>query len=299
MKVLLIGANGQLGTDLNRIFQAAGDLVVPVTHAQVDVSSESRVSDVMLETKPDVVLNTAAFHKVEECERQPGLAFQVNGIGPMNLAKTCKQSGAVLVHFSTDYVFDGEKNAPYEETDRPSPLNVYGTSKVAGEHLIAAYADRYFVIRTCGLYGTAGSSGKGGNFVENMLKKAAAGEAIRVVDDQVLTPTYTVDLAEATRRLVLSGDFGLYNVSSEGECSWCQFTRAIFELAGANAQLRPVRTGDFPSSVKRPAYSVLSKAKIRALGLPIRTWQDALSRYLQERSRKIPLTSCASIHAST
>ena len=299
MKALLIGANGQLGTDLYRIFEAAGDVVVPVIHAQVDVCSERLVSDVMLEAKPDVVLNTAAFHKVEECEKQPGLAFQVNGIAAMNLAKACKRSGAILVHFSTDYVFDGQKNAPYEETDRPSPLNVYGTSKVAGEHLIAAYADRYFVIRTCGLYGMAGSSGKGGNFVENMLKKTAAGDAIRVVDDQVLTPTYTLDLAEATRRLVLTGDFGLYHVSSEGQCSWYQFTRTIFELAGVNAQLRSVKTGDFPSSVKRPAYSVLSKTKFRATGLSIPTWQDALSRYLQERSGKIPLTSCASIPAST
>jgi dTDP-4-dehydrorhamnose reductase len=286
VKVLVVGANGQLGTDLRRIFQAAGDVVVPLTHAQADVCSEGAVSTVIEDAKPDVVLNTAAFHKVEECEKQPGLAFQVNGIGALNLAKACKPAGAVLVHFSTDYVFDGQKKLPYEETDLPSPLNVYGTSKVAGEHLIAAYTDRYFVIRTCGLYGLAGSSGKGGNFVENMLKKAAAGDSIRVVDDQVLTPTYTVDLAEATRSLVLSDKFGLYHVSSEGTCSWYEFTRRIFDLAGVETQLTPVKTSDFPSSVKRPSHSVLSKSKLSSIGLSIPTWQDAVSRYLQERSGK-------------
>ncbi len=259
MKVLLIGANGQLGSDLLRVFRTAGHAVVPATHAQMDVCSEDRVSEIMAEAKPDVVLNTAAFHKVEECEKNPALAFQVNCTAAMNLAKACRRSGAVLVHFSTDYVFDGQKNAPYEETDLPSPLNVYGVSKVAGEHLIACNADRYFVIR----------------------------------------PTYTTDLAEATRRLILTGKFGLYHLSSEGRCSWYEFARSIFECAGVDAQPKAVKTGDFPSPVKRPSYSVLSKTRLRALGLTIPSWQDALSRYLQERSKKNPLASTAPVHASS
>jgi len=287
MKVLLIGANGQLGSDLHKVFQAAGDTVVPLTHAQVDVCSEQRVSEVLDEHKPDTVLNTAAFHKVEECEKKPALAFQVNGSAALNLAQACERAGAVLVHFSTDYVFGGyQKKAPYEESERPAPLNVYGVSKVAGEELIAFSTERYFVIRTCGLYGIAGSSGKGGNFVENMLKKGLAGDAIRVVDDQVLTPTYTVDLAEAVRKLVLTGSFGLYHLSSEGECSWYEFTRHIFECAGIEAKVSPVKTADFPSPVKRPAYSVLSKAKLRGLRLSIPSWRDALPRYLEERKKK-------------
>ncbi len=287
MKTLLIGANGQLGSDLLKVFQAAGDMVVPVTHAQLDVSSEEQVREIIAAHKPDVVLNTAAYHRVEECEKKPALAFQVNGTGVMNLAIACKESRAVLVHFSTDYVFGGDpKITPYEETDRRAPLSVYGASKVLGEHLIAAYCDRFFLIRTCGLYGVAGSAGKGGNFVETMLKKASAGEAIRVVDDQVLTPTYTGDLAEAVRRLVLTGRFGLYHLSSEGQCSWYEFTRYLFECSGMKAQLRPVKTSEFFSSVKRPAYSVLSKAKFRALGLSIPSWQDALPRYLEERKQK-------------
>jgi dTDP-4-dehydrorhamnose reductase len=299
MKVLLIGANGQLGSDLLRVFRAAGDEVVLATHADVDVCSEERVSEIVTQTMPDVALNTAAFHKVEECEKNPVLAFQVNGSGAMNLARACKRSGAVLVHFSTDYVFDGQKNAPYEETDMPSPLNAYGVSKVAGEHLIACNTDRYFIVRTCGLYGVAGSSGKGGNFVENMLKKAMAGEPIRVVDDQVLTPTYTIDLAEVTRRLVLTENFGLYHLSSEGRCSWYEFTRNILECTGVDANLTAVKTSDFPSSVKRPPYSVLAKTKLRDLGLSIPPWQDALSRYLDDRSKKGELSFAAPVQASS
>jgi dTDP-4-dehydrorhamnose reductase len=286
MKVLLFGANGQLGSDLSCVFKAAGDTLVTVPRSQVDVCDAIRVSEVVAEVRPDVVLNTAAFHKVEECEKKPELAFQVNGTAAMNLSSACQRSGAVLVHYSTDYVFDGRKRAPYEETDLPSPLNVYGASKVAGEHLIAANTNRYFVIRTCGLYGVAGSSGKGGNFVENMLKKALAGDRIRVVDDQVLTPTYTIDLAEATRKLVLSEQWGLYHLSSEGSCSWYDFAQSTFEQAGVIADLMPVKTNDFPSSVQRPAYSVLSKAKYRSLGLSIPSWQDALLRYLRQRSQR-------------
>jgi dTDP-4-dehydrorhamnose reductase len=286
MKVLLVGANGQLGTDLLKVFQAAGDTVVPVTHAQFDVCSEDQIAEAMSRNQPDVVISTAAFHRVEECEKRAALAFEVNGTGAMNLARACQQTGAVLANFSTDYVFDGKKNGAYEETDLPSPLSVYGAAKVLGEHLVAAYADRHFIIRTCGLYGVAGSSGKGGNFVETMLKKAKAGDAIRVVDDQTLTPTYTADLAEATRKLILTGKYGLYHVSSEGQCSWYEFTRYIFESAGLKANLSPVNSSEFASPVKRPANSVLSKAKLRSVGVSIPSWKDALPRYLEERSRK-------------
>jgi dTDP-4-dehydrorhamnose reductase len=287
MRVVLIGANGQLGTDMKRVFQDAGDTVFPYVHAQLDVCSEARIAEVLAETKPDLVLNTAAYHRVEECEKKSELAFQVNGTAAMNLAIACQKAGATLVHFSTDYVFGGyDRNTPYEETDRPAPLNVYGASKVLGEYLIPDYTDRYFVLRVCGLYGVAGSSGKGGNFVETMLKKGLAGDAIRVVDDQVLTPTYTADLAEAVRKLVLTRKFGLYHLSSEGECSWYEFTRHIFASAGIEAKLSPVKSTEFASPVKRPSYSVLSKAKVRALGVSLPSWKDALPRYLKQRAEK-------------
>jgi dTDP-4-dehydrorhamnose reductase len=298
MKVLLIGANGQLGRDLLKVFREAGDTVVPVTHAQVDVCSRDRVAEIMAQASPDVVVSTAAFHKVEECEEKPEQAFQVNGSGAMNLALACQRSGAVLANFSTDYVFDGRKNGAYEEIDLPSPLNVYGVSKVVGEYLIAAYAERHFIIRTCGLYGVAGSRGRGGNFVETMIKKAMAGDAIRVVDDQVLTPTYTADLAEATRKLILTGNHGLYHITSEGQCSWHEFARCVFEFAGLEANLLPVKSAEFASPVKRPANSVLSKSKLRALGVSIPHWKDALPRYLQERLQRNALPSLAPVTSS-
>jgi len=296
MKVLLIGANGQLGTDLLKVFQAAGDTVVPFTHAQLDVCSEAQISAALAQAKPDLVLSTAAYHRVDECEHKSALAFQVNGTAVMYLAKASNAVGATLVHYSTDYVFGGyEKGAPYEETDLPAPVNVYGTSKVVGEYLISAYTDRYFAIRTCGLYGVAGSSGKGGNFVETMLKKAMAGDAIRVVDDQILTPTYTADLAQATRDLILTERYGLYHVSSEGECSWYDFTRYIFERAGLDAKLSPVKSSEFASPVRRPANSVLSKAKLHSVGVSIPSWKDALPRYLEERSKKKVLSSATPV----
>jgi dTDP-4-dehydrorhamnose reductase len=246
------------------------------------------------------VVNTSAFHKVEECEQRPERAFQVNAAAPMNLARNCDRFAAVLVHFSTDYVFGGDEGGtPYCETDRPAPLNVYGASKLAGEHLIACNTDRYFILRTCGLYGVAGSSGKGGNFVETMLSKASAGIPIRVVDDQVLTPTYTADLAAWTRSIVLTGSFGLYHASSEGECSWYAFARHIFECAGIEAVLRPVRTSDFPSPVQRPGYSVLSKEKLRGVGVHIASWRDALPRYLSERQQKIVQASVRTSKAAS
>ena len=296
IKVLLIGANGQLGTDMHRVFREAGDTVFPYVHAQLDVCSESRVAEVFDETQPDLVLNTAAYHRVEECEKKSELAFQVNGTAPMQLAIACQKAGATLVHFSTDYVFGGyAKNTPYDESDRPAPLNVYGASKVLGEYLIPDYTDRYFVLRVCGLYGTAGSSGKGGNFVETMLKKGIAGDNIRVVDDQVLTPTYTVDLAEAVRKLVMTEKYGLYHLTSEGECSWFDFTRHIFASAGIQAKLSPVKSTEFASPVKRPQYSVLSKAKARAVGVSLPSWKDALPRYLKQRTQK---TSATPVHVT-
>jgi dTDP-4-dehydrorhamnose reductase len=300
MKVLVIGANGQLGTDLLKVFRASGDTVVPFTHAQLDVCSEEAISNALAESKPEVVVSTAAFHRVDDCETKAALAFQVNGIGAMNLARACTGSGATLVHYSTDYVFGGyPRDTPYAETDLPAPLSVYGASKALGEHLIAAYTDRYFVLRTCGLYGLAGSSGKGGNFVETMLKKANAGEVIRVVDDQILTPTYTADLAEATRKLLRTTKFGLYHVSSEGQCSWYEFTRYIFECAGIDAKLLPIRTADFFSPVKRPAYSVLSKAKLGSVSGSMPSWKDALPRYLEDRAQKQSLGNTAPVTATS
>jgi dTDP-4-dehydrorhamnose reductase len=286
MRILLFGADGQLGTDLHRLLRERGDEVVPSVETELDICRTAGVERLIDSVSPAVVINTTAYHKLEDCDLRPEIAFAVNATAVRGLARACHTKGCLLVHFSTDYVFDGTKGAAYSECDKPNPVNVYGVSKLAGEHLIAFTAERYFIVRTSGLYGLAGSAGKGGNFVENMLKRAAAVDTVRVVDDQVLTPTYTVDLAEMVSRIIRTGHYGLYHVTSEGQCSWYEFTREFFRLQGVTTTLLPVTTDQFPSPVKRPAFSVLSKERLRSVGLgSMPTWQDALSRYLRSRQR--------------
>jgi dTDP-4-dehydrorhamnose reductase len=287
MKAAIIGANGQLGSDLVRVLSAQKVTVVPFTHKELDVCEADRVDHMLASVRPDVVISTAAFHKVEECEKQPTPSFAVNAIGPRNLALACNRHGGVLVHFSTDYVFDGKRRQPYTEDDLAHPVSVYGVSKLAGERMVPFSCERYFVIRTCGLYGVAGSSGKGGNFVETMLKKAAEGAPIRVVNDQVLTPTFTRDLAETVSQLIRTQVYGLYHVSAEGECSWYEFARKIFELENLKVDLKPVNTSEFPSPVQRPAYSVLSKRKLSGLGIRVRPWEEGLASYLTLRKDRL------------
>jgi len=286
LKILLIGASGQLGTDLHRVLVSHGATVAPVSHAELEVSDGKAVDSTVAGTHPTAVISTGAFHKVEECEKQAARAFEVNALGARNLAQACDRAGCVLVHFSTDYVFDGMQRSPYSEDDLPCPINVYGASKLAGEHLIRAVFERYYIVRTCGLYGWAGSSGKGGNFVETMRRKAREGAPIKVVDDQVLTPTFTVDLAEAVVKLLATEQFGLYHITSEGECSWYKFAKTIFELEKTAADLAPATTAEVMSPVRRPAYSVLNKSKLGSLGICMPAWEDALARYLESRSRQ-------------
>jgi dTDP-4-dehydrorhamnose reductase len=291
LKVLLLGANGQLGTDLRRVFNFRGDQVNPLTRKDLDVRHRDAVFARIAEAQPDVVVNTAAFHNVELCEEQPADSFEMNATGARTLAQACDRTGCALVHFSTDFVFDGRKRKPYTEEDLPCPLSVYAASKLSGEHLIASVFERYFIVRTCGLYGVTGSKGRGGNFVEKMLTKATAGQAIRVVDDQVLTPTYTADLAEAVASLVKTGQYGLYHITNEGECSWYTFAREIFELEGTKADLAPISSREFSSPVRRPPYSVLSKNKLKALGICMPVWQDGLARYLRARQTNVQRSS--------
>lgn len=284
MRILLIGGFGQLGSDLEAAFRKQQNIIFSPPHTELDVRDLGKLRDVISETKAELVVSTAAFHKVEECEQQPLLAFDVNAVGSANLAQACQGKSCPLVFFSTDYVFSGDAGVPYSEGDVTQPVNVYGASKVAGEHLVRIGCKRYFIIRTSGLYGIAGSSGKGGNFVENMLKKAAAGASIRVVDDQVLTPTYTADVAEALLKVVSRGHFGTYHITNEGECSWYRFTEELFRIQGLSPSLSPVTTDKFPSPVKRPRYSVLSKQKLATKGIEMPRWEEALGRYLAARA---------------
>jgi dTDP-4-dehydrorhamnose reductase len=287
MKVLLIGANGQLGSDLQPALAAAGQEVIGLRHADVDVTDAHSVEAALAAHRPDVVINTAAYHKVDEVEQNPEKAFAVNAIAPGRLARACQAADAALMFISTDYVFGGDRGrtAPYTEQDAPAPLNVYGASKAAGEYLVRSACRKHFVVRTSGLYGVRGASGKGGNFVELMLRLAHEGKPIKVVNDQRLTPTYTPDLARALVALIEREAYGLYHITQEGDCSWYEFAAKIFECQGLQPDLTPVPSSEFKTVAARPSYSVLAKAGITTAGLPaMRNWQTALQDYLKTRA---------------
>jgi dTDP-4-dehydrorhamnose reductase len=288
MKIMLIGANGQLGHDLVRILPQGPDPweVVALTHTDIEITDRASIQRALDIHQPQVVLSTAAFHKLELCEEDAEKAFAVNAIGTRNLAMACRSSKAVFVFISTDYVFGGdlERTVPYQESDVPAPVNVYGISKLAGENFIRYLMDRYFIVRVSGLYGISGSSGKGGNFVELMLRLAREGKDIRVVNDQILTPTYTVDVALQIKRLLSGTSYGLYHATSQGYCSWHEFAAEIFRQAGLAPNLMPTSTPAVDVRVIRPGYSVLDNATLRKHGIDcMRPWQEALAAYLQER----------------
>ncbi len=284
MRVLLIGANGQLAQDVRR--SLARDEVVAVTHQQLEICDAAAVQTLIDGARPHCIINTAAFHRVDDCEDQAEKAFAVNTAGVCNVARAAQRIGAVLVHFSTDYVFDGTKGSPYVETDLPRPLSLYAMSKLAGEWAVQQYCEKHFLIRTCGLYGRAGSGSKGGNFVEAMLGLASQGKQIRVVNDQVITPTSTRDLAEKLVPLIQAQQYGLYHMTSTGECSWYEFAREIFRLAGLTPHLEPTTTEAFGGKARRPAYSVLNNYAFRKAGFAdFRPWQEGLAEYLSERKK--------------
>jgi len=282
--VVIIGGNGQLGTDLTPAL--ASFKVTSLTHADVDVRDTARLEAVLGGLSPEVVINTSAFHKVDVCEEEPESSFAVNAIAPYGLARLAERMGFTLVHFSTDYVFDGRAAAAYKESSLPNPINAYGASKLAGEYLVRNYCSRHFVIRTTGLYGVAGASGKGGNFVETMVRLGNSGNPVRVVNDQVLTPTSTADLAAAVAALLECEerrgiDYGLYHVTSAGRCSWYDFAAAIFELCGMEVDLSPITTAQSGAKASRPAFSVLDHRRWITAGLrELRPWREALSDYL-------------------
>jgi dTDP-4-dehydrorhamnose reductase len=287
MKIAIIGANGQLGTDLVTVFTAGGDSVHALTHADIEISEPDSVSRVIEGIRPGVIVNTAAMHHVENCERDPGKAFTVNALGAKNLAAAARNFGAVLMHVSTDYVFDGETEVPYVEEDNPRPLNAYGITKLAGEHFIRATTDRYFVIRSSGLYGTTLCRAKGGlNFVELMLKLAKDRGEVRVVDSEIVTPTSTRELAQQIVRLSHSDCYGLYHATAEGSCSWYAFAREIFQMTNTPIRLQAAGPNEFPAKVLRPRYSVLENRALKSRGLNVfKPWQDGLRAYLKQRAQ--------------
>ena len=282
MRILLIGANGQLGSDLTEVLRAHE--VVKTTHQTLDVVDPEQVRQKVRECQPQAIINTSAYHKVDICETEVMQSFQVNAYGVRNLALAAREVDAKLFHFSTDYVFEGNVPAPRTESDPTDPISAYGVSKLAGEKIASYLWPKSVVIRTCGLYGHAGSSGKGGNFVEMMLKKAANGDAIKVVHDQRLTPTSTREVARKVRDLLSTASFGLFHITANGDCSWFEFAREIFSIAGVKADLSPTTSEAFKSPARRPAYSVLDNTRLRAMGIDdLKDWQEALQEYLQQR----------------
>lgn len=283
MKYAVLGAAGQLGRDLCPRLE--GD-VLPLTRDQADLSRPETLRSALTNSRPDVVVNCAAYNFVDRAESEAEAAFAVNAWGVRHLADLCRELDCTLVHFSSDYVFglDELRSTPFRESDAPGPVSVYGLSKLAGEYLVRARTPRHFVIRTCGLYGVWGSGGKGGNFVETMLRVAGQHKPLRVVQDQRCTPTYTVDLAAATVALLRTPNYGLYHLTNAGSCSWYEFAHAIFDLKGVSADLSPISSSEYKAVARRPAYSVLEPAGYTAVGLPaLRPWREALAAYLQER----------------
>jgi len=288
MRIALLGSNGQLGQDLQQ--QLAKHELFPLTRKEFDVTDHARARSVLSGLKPDVVLNTTAYHRVDDCETHAELAYSVNALAVLNLVRISNDLDATLVHLSTDYVFDGKSTAPYTESCAASPLSVYGNSKLAGEMLVRSMARKPIVIRTCGLYGKAGSSGNGGNFVVTMLNKARNGDSIRVVNDQTITPTPTLDLARQMAALLETTHLGLFHMTSEGACTWYEFAAAIFEIAGVKADLSPTTSAHYKAPALRPRYSVLENARLKQLGLnQMCHWRDGLAEYLNSKTSRASL----------
>jgi dTDP-4-dehydrorhamnose reductase len=281
LRILLTGAGGQLATDLAKTL--CQEELIPLSHAQLDVVDATQVKAAMEAARPDVVINTAAFHRVDDCETEVGRAIAVNAHGVRNLALACRQTGAALLHLSTDYVFDGEKAQPYSEHDIPRPINIYGVSKLLGEVMIRHILNRYYIVRCSGLFGVAGASGKGGNFVRTMLRLAREGRPIRVVNDQRFAPTSTADLASKIAWLITTANYGVWHITNAGEASWYDFAATIFQLANLRPDLSPTTTAAFGARARRPSYSVLDHGRLRTLGVDdLPPWEDALSRYLEQ-----------------
>ena len=264
-------------------FLEAGHEVVGLDHTDIEVADAESVERAMHAHRPEIVVNTAAMHNLDQCELDPARAFEVNGLGPLWLGRAAHRLGFKIVHVSTDYVFDGRQSVPYTETARPAPLNVYGITKLSGEHAALAADTRVVVVRTSGLYGAHPCRAKAGlNFVELMLKLGRARGVVRVVTDEIVSPTCTWDLARQLVVLAQTEECGVFHATSQGACTWNEFARTIFSIQGMPTIAEPATAKDFPQKVPRPRYSVLDNLRLRSLGLDVMpAWDIALRRHLE------------------
>lgn len=282
--IALFGADGQLGMDLQKALSA--HRVEPLRYQELDILDRPRVAERLAAIDPAWVINAAALTNVDWCESNDVKAFQVNALGARHIAESCPPGDSRMIQISTDYVFDGKKTAPYVEHDSPRPLNVYGITKLAGEHYVQSVHPRCYIVRTSGLYGTHSGWGKRRSFVDTMLALAGEDDEIRVVCDEVLTPTFTEDLAEQIRVLIESEPpEGIYHATNAGECSWYEFAKTIFELSGKSVRLEKTSAAEWKSPARRPAYSVLENAGLRHAAIDVMPhWKDALARYLSKKA---------------
>lgn len=278
MKIVITGAKGQLGTGLiNQLKNVEGVDVIPTDRDDLNIIDINSVDEFLLNSKPDVVINCAAHTAVDLCETDVENAYKINAVGPRNLAIVCEKIGAKLVQVSTDYVFDGNGNRPYREDDITCPNSIYGTSKLMGENFVREFCSKYFIVRTAWLYG------EGNNFVRTMLKLAETNKELNVVNDQFGSPTSTTDLAKAIIDLMTTEHYGVYHGTCEGQCSWYDFAKKIFEIKNIDIKVNPVTSEEFKRPAPRPAYSVLDNFMFKLVNLnSFRNWEESLKEYLDK-----------------
>jgi dTDP-4-dehydrorhamnose reductase len=282
VRIALLGAYGQLGSDLRAVLTEHE--VLPFGHSDFDVRDDARARESLTGCRPDLIINTTAFHKVELCEQEPDTAFAVNASAPARLATLARELGARFVHVSTDYVYGGTDLRPLTEAVPPAPVQTYGATKAAGEWLVLLANPDALIVRSSGLYGVAGASGKGGNFIQTVIRLAREKGEMRIVNDQVLSATYTADLAGGIRKLIDHDVSGVFHVTNADSCSWWDLACHVVAAAELSAVVHPVSTAEFGAAVRRPAYSVLENARWRELGLsPLRSWRDGVRAYLQAK----------------
>jgi len=293
-RAVVFGAAGQLGVELVRELKARGYATIGFDRGQVDITDGAAVENAVAGNDAEVVFNCAAYNQVDVAEREPEAAFQVNALAVRHLALACRQADARLVHFSTDYVFDGFAHHPYAEDDHPHPLSAYAVSKLAGELYAQAYLDSALVVRTSGVFGPGGRNTARGNFVELMMRLASSQQPIRVVADHVASPTFAPLLAARTADLVERGQAGIFHIGGGVPISWFEFARLIFQAAGVDPLVLATNQREYRTAARRPQYSALSNAKMERLGLePMPPMAKVLEQYFAEPGRQAGVTSQA------
>jgi dTDP-4-dehydrorhamnose reductase len=285
-KVVVFGCRGQLGIELVAVLRERGYQVTGFDRTQLDIADSAQVEQAFAREEPAIAVNAAAYNQVDIAEKEPAAAMAANGLAVRNLAMACRQHDARLVHFSTDYVFDGTAGRTYTEEDATHPLGAYAVSKLAGELYAQAYLDNPLIIRTCGVFGPGGLKTARGNFVEVMLRLAAGGQPIRVLDDHVASPTYAPLLAARSADLMDRGLTGVFHVGGGQAISWFDYAAIIFRIAGLHPELKPTNEREFRTAARRPKFSALSNAKMERCGIePFPPLETAVRLYMDARAR--------------